>query len=189
MPELTPADIEKSVSEHSVPPVAWFCLRSQPKHEHIAAGHLRQMEAVEVFNPRIRFTRPTRLGPVIVTEAMFPNYLFARFNWRESLTRVHYAPGISCVVHFGSKWPTIPDQAIDDIRSVVSADEIHVISNDPEPGDEVTMAGGVFHGLQAVITKVLPGKQRVMVLMDFLGRQTSVEVGLTSIVRNSIRSY
>src|SRR5262245_8514765 len=92
MPELTPANVEKEANEHIVPPVAWFCLRSHPKHEHIAAGHLRAMEGVEVFNPRIRFVRSTRLGPAPVTEAMFPNYLFARFNWRESLTRVHSAP-------------------------------------------------------------------------------------------------
>jgi len=29
----------------------------------------------------------------------------------------------------------------------------------------------------------------VMVLMDFLGRQTSVEVGLTSVIRNTTRIY
>jgi hypothetical protein len=28
--------------------VAWFCLRTQPKHEHIAAAHLQQNQ-VEVF--------------------------------------------------------------------------------------------------------------------------------------------
>src|SRR5262245_34061166 len=61
-----------------VPEFGWFCLRSQPKHEHIAARHLERM-GVEVLNPRIRFQRVTRHGPVQVTEAMFPNYLFARF--------------------------------------------------------------------------------------------------------------
>ena len=189
MSELTPANIEKAANEHVVPPVAWFCLRSQPKHEHIASGHLRMMEGVEVFNPRIRFVRSTRIGPAPVTESMFPNYLFARFDWRQSLTRVHYAPGISCVVHFGSKWPTVPDQAIDEIRSVLSTDGIHVISNEIDVGEEVTMSGGVFHGLQAIVTKVMPGRQRVMVLMYFLGRQTSVEVGLTSVIRNTTRIY
>src|SRR5687768_2875491 len=63
----------------TVEPVAWFCLRSQPRHEHIAARQLAQMSDVEVFNPRIRFARPTRHGPAWVTESLFPNYLFARF--------------------------------------------------------------------------------------------------------------
>jgi hypothetical protein len=30
----------------------------------------------------------------------------------------------------------------------------------------------------AVITRFMPGSQRVTVLMDFLGRQTAVEVGV-----------
>ena len=41
---------------------AWFCLRAQPKHEHIAAGHLRELPGIEVFLPRIRFRRQTRRG-------------------------------------------------------------------------------------------------------------------------------
>jgi transcriptional antiterminator RfaH len=167
--------------------VAWFCLRSQPKHEHIAAGHLRQMEGVEVFNPRIRFPRSTRKGKVIVTEAMFPNYLFARFDWKSSLTRVHYAPGVSGVVHFGSKWPTVPDQAIQEIRALIGTQGIHVISDELAPGDLVNVSGGVFHGLSAVVTQVMPGKQRVMVLMDFLGRQTTVEVGVHSVIRHGFQ--
>ncbi len=166
---------------------AWFCVRSQPKHEHIAARHLRQMEEVEVFNPRIHFARPTRQGPVWVTESLFPNYLFARFDWKTSLARVHYAPGVSSIVHFGSRWPTVPDEAIDEIRAMLGPAEIHVVAKDLAPGDTVQIAGGVFHGLQAVITQVMPGRQRVMVLMDFLGRQTTVEVGTTSIVREVIR--
>lgn len=167
--------------------VAWFCLRSQPKHEHIAAEHLRRMEGVEVFNPRIRFKRSTRTGPAQVTEAMFPNYLFARFDWKTSLTRVHYAPGVSGVVHFGSKWPTVPDGAIEEIRALVGDSGVHVALHEITPGDPVTVSGTVFHGLQAIVTQVMPGKERVMLLLEFLGRQTAVEVGLNAIIKHSLR--
>lgn len=166
--------------------VAWFCLRSQPKHEHIAAGHLQQIENVEVFNPRIRYTRPTRLGPATVTESMFPNYLFARFDWETMLNRVHYSPGVSGIVHFGSKWPTVPDAAIEEIRRVLGDGGVHVISNDLTPGDAVSVSGGIFHGLNAIVTQIMPGKDRVLVLMDFLGRQTAVELKVHSIVKHGI---
>ena len=43
------------------------------------------MEDVEVFNPRMRYTRSMKYGPVEVIESMFPNYLFARFDWTISL--------------------------------------------------------------------------------------------------------
>jgi len=167
--------------------VAWFCLRSQPKHEHIAAEHLRRMEDIDVFNPRIRFTRSTRIGPAEVTEAMFPNYLFARFDWQTSLNRVHYAPGVSGVVHFGAKWPTVPDQAIEEIRALIGTEGIHHVSNEVEPGDQVLVSGTAFHGLEAIVTQVMPGKQRVMVLMEFLGRQSTVQVGMDAIVKHTLR--
>src|SRR5437667_192891 len=91
---------------------AWFCLRAQHRHEHIATNCLRLMEDVEVFCPRLRYVQPRRYGKVWITEPLFPGYLFARFNWKESLCRVHYAPGVHGVVHFGNGWPTVPDQVI-----------------------------------------------------------------------------
>ena len=185
MPDLTVPEIRIAAHQAEVR-LMWFCARSQPKHEHIAAQHLRQMEGVEVFNPRIRFIRSTRLGTATVTESLFPNYLFARFDWKTSLTRVHYAPGVSGVVHFGSKWPTIPDQVIEEIRLMLGPEELQVVSNELQAGDMVQLSGGAFHGLKAVITQIMPGKQRVMVLMDFLGRQTAVELEAASVIKHGI---
>lgn len=165
------------------PTPAWFCLRARPKHEHIAAGHLRQMKGLEVFLPRIRFRRKTRQGVVWVTEALFPNYLFARFDWQTSLRRVHHASGVSGVIHFGDRWPTIPDDVVDDLRRIFGQDELHILPGEPAVGEPVQIAGGVFHGLEAVVTQVLPARQRVTVLLEFLGRQTTVELPLNQVVR------
>lgn len=184
MSEIMVQEPGQIVTDGTVPAVAWFCLRSQPKHEHIAAEHLRRMGDVEVFNPRVKFTRRTRLGPAPVTESMFPNYLFARFDWQNALARVHYAPGVSSIVHFGSKWPTVPDHAIQELRARVAADGVHVIENGLAEGEGIELRGGAVEGLNAVVARVMPGKDRVLVLMDFLGRQTMVEVGLNSVVRH-----
>ncbi len=192
---MVSADSSGNVDAHvlnqrnAAPERAWFCVRSQPKHEHIAAGHLRQMEDVEVYNPRIRFPRATRHGPVWVTESLFPNYLFARFDWKTSLTRVHYAPGVSGVVHFGNRWPTVPDAALDELRASLGQDDIHIVPKELQEGDDVDIAGGAFHGLRGVVSRVMPGRERVLVLMDFLGRQTAVEIEAKWIVKRGLRNY
>jgi transcriptional antiterminator RfaH len=167
--------------------IAWFCIRSQQKHEHIAARHLAQIEDVEVFNPRIRFSRSTRQGPVWVTESLFPNYVFARFDWEKSLARVHYAPGVKHVVHFGVKWPTIPDEIIAELRANLGTGDLQVVDMNLEPGDHIEVAGGALHGLKAVVAQVMPARQRVAILMNFLGRQTMVEVSISSVVREKNR--
>src|SRR5579859_1328713 len=95
---------------------AWFCVRTHPKHEHIAAAQLRREPDVEVFLPRIRYRRPTRCGPAWVTEALFRDYLFARFEPAAALRRVHHARAVSGVVRFGDHCPSIPDSIITDLQ-------------------------------------------------------------------------
>jgi transcriptional antiterminator RfaH len=163
--------------------LAWFCVRSQPKHEHIAAANLRQQQQTEVFNPRIRFKRATRRGPIWVTESLFPNYVFARFNWKQTLRLVHHTPGVAGVVHFGMRWPTIPDAVIGELRAAVGEEELRVLGETLEAGDEVQISGGAFHGLQGVVTRVMPARARVAVLLEFLGRQSTVEVERNAVVR------
>ena len=161
----------------------WFCLRSQPKHEHIAAAHLKKMEGIEVFLPRVRFQRATRQGKAWVTEALFPNYLFARFDWQNSLRQVQAARGVGGVVHFGERWPVIAEDIIADLQAAFGLEELHTISATLVPGDVVEIGEGAMRGLSAVVTRVLPSRQRVAVLMDFLGRQTTIEVPLNAILK------
>ncbi|HXP62941.1 MAG TPA: transcription termination/antitermination NusG family protein, partial [Dongiaceae bacterium] len=158
------------------PEMAWYCLRSHPKHEHIAAAHLRQELEVEAFLPRIRYKRSTRFGPAWVNEALFVNYLFARFDLATSLRGVQHARGVRAVVRFGAQWPTVPVPVIDELRAAMGDEELRIIDDSFHPGDAVEITGGPFDGLAAVVARVMPGPQRVAVLMEFLGRQTLVEL-------------
>src|SRR5260370_4007080 len=140
---------------------AWFCIRTQPKHEHIAAGHLKKEPDIEVYLPRIRFKRPSRRGPVWVTEALFPNYLFARFDLAVWLRKVHHAQGVRGVLHFGDRWPAIPAGGIEDLRATVGADQVHVIMAELHPGETVVISVGAFDGLEGGVTRLVPGRERV----------------------------
>lgn len=156
--------------------VAWFCLRTQSKHEHIAAAQLRQDPGTDVFLPRIRYKRSTRVGLAWVTEALFRNYIFARFDLALSLRRVQHARGVQSVVHFGDRWPVIPNHVIEELRAQMGSQEVHVIDETLQPGDPVQLVGGAMNGLRAIVTRIIPAKERVAVLLDFLGRQTSLEL-------------
>jgi transcriptional antiterminator RfaH len=161
----------------------WYCLRSQPKHEHIAAAHLRLLEGVTVFCPRIRFKRPTRQGLVWVTEAMFPGYLFARFELAKMHLRVRYSHGVSGIVRFADRYPTIEEGALAQLRDHTGATEVKELNYQISEGDHVKIVGGAFVGLEAVITQVLSAKERVKVLMDFLGRKMEAEVHYAIVLR------
>jgi transcriptional antiterminator RfaH len=155
---------------------AWFCLRTHLKREHIAAGQLRQDPEIEVFLPRVRYERSVRSRRTWITEALFPNYIFARFDLAACGRRVRSGRAVRDMVHFGNRYPTIPDMVIEELRTAIGPDSLCVVQNSFDPGEPVRIAGGPFHDLDAVVTRAMPGQRRVAVLLDFLGRQTNVEL-------------
>ena len=169
---------------HETSPVTeWFCLCAQPKHEHIAAAHLRQLPGLEVFLPRIRFKRATVRGAAWTTEALFPGYLFARFTWPADLRAVQHACGVRGVVHFGDRWPRIDGKVIAELRTSLGTEELHIVDDSLSPGDVVRVAEGSLRGLLAVVSPVQSGRNRVAVLMEFLGRQTMIKLPAAALVR------
>ena len=58
-----------------------FCLRAEPKREHLAAVSLRRLFGIACLSPRLRFRKLTQRGAIWFVEAMFPGYLFARFSY------------------------------------------------------------------------------------------------------------
>ena len=171
----------QAAARHFTDP-AWFCVRSQPKREHIAAAHLRTLEEVEVFSPRLRMRKATRRGIVTYVDALFPGYLFARFTPAISLDKVKYSPSVSTIVHFGSKLPTIPDDIIADLKESFGEDEIQDCDRHVEAGDEVFIGDGPFQGMKATVLRVMTPYQRVEVLLDLLGRTTPVIINPASLV-------
>src|SRR5215207_1186630 len=128
----------------------WFCLKAQPKHEHMAAAVLRKNLGIECLSPRIRFRKNTRRGPVWFVEAMFPGYLFARFVFAEIHRQVQASHGVSTIVRFGSRVASRPETTSASLREAAGAEEMIVFSPEPRVGDTVQISEGAFLGLEAV---------------------------------------
>ena len=179
--------ITSAVKPSSVPQTSisrgWFCLRTHSRHEHISGQWIERYLGIEVYVPRIRFRRKERRGLVWSTDALFPNYLFARFELAKRIHQVEAAPGIRRVVRFGAHYPKVPEAIIDTLRATVPAGQVHVIELELQTGETVQVAEGPLQGLEAVITRVMPGRQRVAVLLDLLGRQTAVELDSGALAR------
>jgi len=160
----------------------WFCLRAQPKREHIAAQSLRRQHEVTCFAPRVKYRKATQRGAGWFVEAMFPGYLFAQFVYAEFHRRVQAAPGIVSLVRFGDYVPVIEAEAIDIMRQSSSDDEVITVAPEIKPGDPVLVVDGAFQGLSALVTQLYPAKERVRILLDFLGRQIEAEMPLDRVL-------
>jgi transcriptional antiterminator RfaH len=163
-------------------PLAWYCARTKPKHEHIAAANVRKRLNLGVFHPQLRVERATRRGVVRVIEPLFPCYIFVRCVIEENLNEIQHTDGISSLVHFGHGIPTVPDSVIEELQECFEAEEPMTVQDHLSPGDEVVVGDGAFAGMRAFVLRVMPARQRVQVLLDILGGPTPVEVDRSSVV-------
>ena len=161
--------------ETELGPLEWYCLRTQSKREHIAATLLNQKSGIEVFCPRISQIKKTLVGKKRFTEALFPSYIFARFHYESQLRLIMHSQGITQVVSLGAK-RVIPDHVIEDLRVSIPEAVLEAPDLSLEPGTQVDILSGSLKGLDGTVLAQLDGKQRVEVLMDFLGREVKVEV-------------
>ena len=121
----------------------WFCLKTQPKREHLAATALRRQFGVECFSPRVRFRRMTQRGPVEFVEAMFPGYLFARI-YSTQHRAILSSHRISGIVHFGDRLATLPENIVAALQSSVGAEEVVTLDYSIKVGRSVEIIEGPF---------------------------------------------
>jgi transcriptional antiterminator RfaH len=181
---IYPTEIESVPDATAVIPTdpVWACIRTHPKHEHIAAAQLSCVSGVDVFNPQLRLERQTRRGRMRTTESLFVNYLFARFVIETTLERVRYTPSVKTVLQFGEHIATIPDIVIDELRETLLENADTVFTDAPLEGDEAEISNGPFQGEKGIIVRVLPARERVEILLDVLGRPLPTEFRLSSII-------
>ena len=151
----------------------WFCVRTKPKSEHIAALHLQKFANLdEVFCPRIRYEKSTARGKVWFVEALFPGYIFAKFDLAADLRTVNATNAVSGILRFADKYPMIEDATIASLRKEFpeEANSVRIIEQEICEGDEVVVTGGSLEGLHTIVTRLKS------VLMEWLGEEREVEV-------------
>lgn len=65
---------------------------------------------------------------------------------------------------------------IANLRLHTNEEQLTVLTPEIGVGNDVKIVDGSLRGLEAVVTQVLPGKERLRILMTFLGRQVEAEI-------------
>jgi transcriptional antiterminator RfaH len=164
------------------PAPGWYCARTKPKHEHIAAANLFRHLGLEVFHPRLRVERATRRGVVRTVEPLFPCYVFVHCVIQDWIDEIRYTTGVSSLVRFGDRNPTVPDAVIQELQECFDAEQPLTVADQLMPGHRVIIGEGAFAGMPATVLRFMPARQRVQVLLDILGRSTPLEVDRHAVV-------
>ena len=170
-----------STIDSMTPMHAWFVARTKPAREDYAQRTLG-LRGVNAFLPRIVEVDAVAAGRPRPPAPLFPGYLFVRMNLFVDFHRVIWAPGVRELLCNGTGPVPIDDEVIGQLQ--LRCDErgiAYVSSTSWSPGEQVEIAEGPFAGLLATVETVMPRRRRIKLLIDFLARQTSVDLPLTAI--------
>ena len=160
----------------------WYCVKTRPKQEGVATRLLRRELGLEVFCPKIRFKRARSTGVAWVNEAMFPGYIFVRFVYPELYRRIAATSGVARTLSFGGRPAVLNDSIITDLRRHVADEETIEITCEIKEGEEIKVIEGPFLGIRALVTRVLPSRERVAILLNLLGQVREIEVSAGAVL-------
>jgi len=160
----------------------WYVVRAQTKREHTSARYIRKELGLEVVAPQIRYTKVTRRGKVLWKEAMFPGYLFVKFDREVDEKAVCYAPGVLKMVRFGDYVPGIEEEFVLNLKDIVGDEEVLDLQHGVELGQEYEVVDGALKGNVGEVVEVLSGGQRALLLMEIIGGERVIEVDVFSLL-------
>lgn len=153
---------------------AWYLVHTKPRQEETALFNLER-QAYECYLPKLQVEKIRRGKAAVVSEAMFPRYLFVRLDTSgqgQSWSPIRSTLGVSRLVHFGNQPAKAGDELVDILRSreeTLPAERLF------DSGDRVRVAQGPFAGIEAIY-QTSDAEQRSMILIDILSKTVSMRI-------------
>lgn len=153
----------------------WYVVNTKPKNEERASLNIAQ-GGFDVLAPKlkIRKYKETRFVPVV--EAMFPGYIFAKFDPINDFHLIKYSRGVKTIVHFGDRLVPIQETFIEFIRSRLVDGLAEINRKSFRQGERVIVTNGPFKGLSGIFERELDGKERVAILLEGISYAAKVEI-------------
>ena len=150
----------------------WYVAKFRVQKEDALIGYLSQ-NSVQVFAPEI--VSPGHDGTQM--EALFPTYLFCYFDPESRAGQMlRRAPGMSHFLGCDGEPALMPEELIDYLRERVTQWNQLGYSRQLSSGDTVVVTEGPFAGFEGIFQRYIPSKQRCRILLEVVGRLTSVEL-------------
>lgn len=157
---------------------SWYAVHTTRNAENLAVRHLDR-QGFETFLPLYRKTRRHARRSQTVLVPFFPRYLFVRLNLEADPWRcVNGTVGVRHLVTAGERPLSVPSSVIDGIRDR-SPDQI-LQPNAFVMGSAVRVLDGPLRDLQGLFAG-LCDRDRVMVLLDLMGRAVKVRLPLSAL--------
>ena len=159
----------------------WYVAFCKPAQEQVAQINA-QNQGFDTYLPMLT-KQQVNLGKLsVITQAMFPRYLFVRPRSDEqSVVSLKSTRGIVKLVQFGCELGVAPNELVERLREA----EASAHKDGPEmlfqQGDWVDVIDGPFKGFMAKVLR--KPSERVKLLLEFMGRSQQVSLPTNSCCR------
>ncbi len=164
---------------------SWYLIYTKPRSEYKALTHLNE-QGYEIYLPQCHIQKVRKSRRVVVTEALFPNYLFIRLDSKsDNWAPIRSTPGVNKLVRFGHMPTQVPDIFIENLKSSEDENGMQEITSASfEAGNKVRILDGAMAGLEAVY-HTPKGSDRALIMLNILGKLTQVELATDRLERAS----
>lgn len=147
---------------------SWYLLYCKRGQLLRAKEHLER-QTVKCLTPFISIEKVVQGKRSVVSEALFPNYMFVAFDPELiHTTTINATRGVSHFVRFGTLPATVPEAVINEL--IQAENDTFIDPETPYPGDIVMITEGSFEGLQAIFAET-DGETRSILLLNLLNKQ------------------
>jgi transcriptional antiterminator RfaH len=153
----------------------WYVVQSKPREEERAFHYLKE-KGFDTYLPRMEVVSVRKFKNAKTKKPLFPGYLFCRFKKEdEILAHVRWTKGVKNILPESVSPSPVDDEIVAAIHSLEQEDG--VIRKKPlQKNDRIRVARGPMQDVLGVFDHWSSDSGRVMVLLNFINYQASVEL-------------
>ena len=152
----------------------WYLIKTKSRQEKIAKQNLENQGYVAFFPI-------TKIKNKLVI--LFPGYLFVQLNDKtQNWSPINSTKGVSHFIKFGLNFAKVPTSVIEFIKTNqhITTEKLKNL-NKFKPGDKIQISDGAFKNWIAIF-KCYKSDERVILLMNLLGREQYVNINKESVI-------
>jgi len=125
----------------------------------------------EYYLPRITISKGNSKPQ---DKLLFPGYIFVNIEFK-NYSALKYTKGIKNIVKFGNNISCVSSDEIASMKIIEDASKLDPVTENVKVGQEAVVKAGSLKGIIVKISS-LPSKDRVDVLMNFLGSMRKITI-------------
>ena len=151
----------------------WYLIKTKSRQEKVAIKNLENQDYF-TYCPNVTIN-----NKYVV---LFPGYLFIYLDKKkENWSPIRSTKGVVNFVKFGLNFAQVPDTVIKFLKAnqLINKEKLKNL-NKFKPGDKIQITDGIFKNCVAIF-KSSKSEERVILLMNLLGQQQTINIKKTSI--------